>query len=619
MKKILLALVALFATVAVEAKIIKITMAKGDPKFYTSSQLSAIDFNDDGTISVYDYKGALLAKLNPNFDELTISDEEEVYEYTHQELSTDIAGLIDQFGPMLEATGTDLSTIKPVLEQIPVYNRTVRQLMFYYPSVDPYGDPITLSGCITIPLDIWAGREKSEGIILHSHVTVADNASRPTNGDMMFETFILSNPVNPNYIMVEADLYGFGATERFPQAFIQGDANGRATVDCLLAAKRILEKKGIDYGKLTFNMGYSGGGFEALTALKTRDMQYADQISFDKTFAGGAPSDLAGSFEKYVETGTIGLNVVLPLIMTATNETQYLGLPYSELFKEPLASQVDELILSKKYASWDIEMALLGQGLNDYINDNYLDLSTPQSQALLNLMEQMNLTNGWTPDPSQNIYLMHLQDDDTVPFENSQSLATFLMGNGFTPSTTPGQTNLETNLTLSTGGMNQNHVMGFFPYCIQAVSEMVAWPEMYTNGQLNPGYEDLVNTDFTNPAVIVNVLEALGIDVRGMVYQIIAGLEASGQEVTVANVMAVLNQQLAAKGIDLVSLSAMLQGAGIDFTNALTSVVGYLIDEYNNNGGGIAKAPAAKVETPLDQYKKQMSEWLTPAINALKK
>ena len=65
MKKILLALVALFATVAVEAKIIKITMANDDPKIYTSSQLSAIDFNDDGTISVYDYKGALLLRWIP--------------------------------------------------------------------------------------------------------------------------------------------------------------------------------------------------------------------------------------------------------------------------------------------------------------------------------------------------------------------------------------------------------------------------------------------------------------------------------------------------------------------------------------------------------------------------
>lgn len=619
MKKILLALVALFATVAVEAKIIKITMANDDPKIYTSSQLSAIDFNDDGTISVYDYKGALLATLDPNFDELTIGDEEEVYEYTHQELSTDLAGLLNEFSDMLEATGTDLSQVMPLLEQLPVYNRTVRQLMFYYPSVDPYGEPITLSGCITIPLDIWSGREKSEGIILFSHVTIADNASRPTNGGMMFETFILSNPVNPNYIMVEADLYGFGATERFPQAFIQGDANGRATVDCLLAAKRILEKKGIDYGQLTFNAGYSSGGFEALSAQKARDMYYADQLSFDKTFAGGAPSDIAGSYDKIVEDGKIGLNVVLPLIMTATKETQCLEQPYSELFKESLASQVDELILSKNYTTWDIEMALLGQGLNDYIGDAYLDLGTYQSQSLKSILEPMAIYNGWTPDPSQNIYLLHLTDDDTVPVENSTSLAAFLMGKGFTPSTIPGQTNLETNLTLSTNGMSNNHVMGFLPYALQLVSEITAWPLMYTNGQLNPGYEDLVNTDFTNPAVIVNVLEALGIDVRGMVYQIIAGLEASGQEVTVENVMVALNQQLAAKGIDLVSLSAMLQGAGIDFTNALTSVVGYLIDEYNNNGGGIAKAPAAKVETPLDQYKKQMSEWLTPAINALKK
>ncbi len=622
MKKILLALVALFATVAVEAKIIKITMANDDPKIYTSSQLSAIDFNDDGTISVYDYKGALLATLDPNFDELTIGDEEEVYEYTHQELTTDFGGMIS----MMTDTGSGMASL---LDQIPVYKRVVRQLMFYYPSVDPYGDPITLSGCITIPLDIWSGREKSEGILLFSHVTLADNASRPSSGDMLLETFIMSNPVNPNYIMVEPDLYGFGATERFPQAFIQGDANGRATVDCLLAAKRILEKKGIDYGKLTFNAGYSGGGFEALSAQKARDMYYADQLSFDKTFAGGSPADIAQSYNTIIENGKIGISVVLPMIMIATNETQQLGLPYNELFKEPFASQVDELFLSKKHSAWDLENVFwkeenneyVQKEFNEYVQDAYLDLSTPQSQALQSVLEPLAIINGWTPDPSQNIYLMHLQDDDTVPYENSASVAAFLMGNGFTPSTISGQTNLETCLTLNTMGMSNNHLLGVFPYVIKLVSEMVAWPLMYTNGQLNPDYLDLLNIDFTNPVVIVNVLEALGIDVRSMVYQIIAGLEASGQEVTVENVMVVLNQQLTEKGIDLVNLASILQTVDIDLNNALASVVEYLIEEYNTNDDQL-RAPAlraAKVQTPIEQYEQQMSDWLTPAINALKK
>lgn len=618
MKKILLALVALLGTVAVEAKVIQIKMSNGDPQIYTSTQLSAIDFNDDGTISVYDYNGALIATLNPDFDELTIDDEPVIYEYTAKEMVTDLGGWISglvESGAM-DSGDMDMSQLMPIIEQIPVYRRWVRQLMYYYPSVDPYGDPITLSGCITIPLDIWSGREKSEGILLFNHFTISKNEACPTAGNTFYESYVMCNPVNPNYIMVTPDLYGFGATKRFPQAFVQGDLNGRGTIDGLLAAKRLLEEKGINYGPLTFNAGYSGGGSEALAALKTRDMQYADQVSFDKTFAGGSPADLAGTFSKIVEMGKVGLNLVMPLVMVATNETQHMGLPYNELFQEPLASQIGELILSKKYDTTEIEAVLLGQELKDYVQPEYLDLTTPQSQNMLSVLEPLTMSNGWTPDPSQNIYLFHFKDDDTVPVENSTDLVPLLMANGFTPSTIPGQTNLETNLTI-TSNITMSHFLGLFPFVIQTVAELVSWPLMYTNGQLNPEYQNIDFSDMTNPAALLNMLEAMGFDVRSMVNQVIAGLVANGQEVTVENVIAGLNAVMAENGISLVDLTTMLNGTGIDFSAMLNTIVEYLINEYYN--GDVLKAPAAQLQTPMDQYKQQMNEWLTPVINAFNK
>lgn len=60
----------------------------------------------------------------------------------------------------------------------------------------------------------------------------------------------MANPLNLNYIVVESDFYGFGATERFPQAYVQGTINGKASLDCLLAARRILDERGFDYGPL---------------------------------------------------------------------------------------------------------------------------------------------------------------------------------------------------------------------------------------------------------------------------------------------------------------------------------------------------------------------------------
>ena len=52
MKKLLLAIMALVTSVAIQAKVIKITLSDGSQQVYTSSQLSAIDFNEDGTLTL---------------------------------------------------------------------------------------------------------------------------------------------------------------------------------------------------------------------------------------------------------------------------------------------------------------------------------------------------------------------------------------------------------------------------------------------------------------------------------------------------------------------------------------------------------------------------------------
>lgn len=629
MKKILLVLVALIATMAAEAKIIMISHAF-ESKVYTSTQLSSIEFNDDGTVSIYDYNGALLEKVNLDFYDLTIGDEEKVFKTVTRTIST--ADMLEKmqdeaYKGLLEIVsselGMDMETMIATLGKVMPNTtpRNVQQIMFYYPTVDPYGNPVTQSACITIPMNIVRGQARSEGIILYHSTTNSKSTEIPSNGNIMMEPMILANPMQPNYILVEPDLYGFGATERFPQAFIQGDANGQPNIDCLLAAERILKKRGIDRGKLTFNAGYSSGGYEALIAQKTRDMKYADQVSFDKTFAGGAPTDIALAYSQMAETDTCGFNSVLPMVMVGTNETQKLGLSYEDMFQPWFYELLDEYLLSKKHSMMEMESMLWRKRVHDFVKPTYMDLTTPQSQQLMQAVEGLRVENGWEPDPSQNMFIIHMTDDDTVPLACAQNLVSFLMSNGYTPSTLPFQTNLEVNLSSASNMPFLTHVGGLFNFFIQFLAEVIAWPEMYINGQLNPGYQDLVNADFTNPAVLVNVMETLGIDVRSMVYQIIAGLEANGQEVTVANVMAVLNQQLTEQGVDLNTLSAMLQAAGIDLNSALTSVIAYLIDEYNNNNDQL-RAPAlraAKVETPVNQYKQQMSDWLAPLMNVLKK
>lgn len=610
MKKILLVLVALIATMAAEAKIIKISHAFGS-KVYSSSELSAIEFNDDGTVSIYDYNGALLEKVDLNFYDLTIGDEEKVINIVTKKISTE-----EMLGFMSGMYG-----MGPLSEIMTASPREVQQIMFYYPTVDPYGNPVTQSGCITIPTNIVKGRNRSEGVILLHHFTTTNDEWAPSKGFVMLEPMILANPLNLNYILVEPDNYGLGATARFPQAFIQGDANGQPSIDCLLAAERILKKLNINRGKLTFNAGYSSGGFEALAALKARDMKYADQVHFDKTFAGGSPTNMNMAYDIMAAADTLGFNCVLPVVMVATNETQKLGETYDNMFQPWLAEMVDELVLSKKHDIMEMEYPLGGKRLHEFIMPAYLDTTSPQSQSFKAVLEDLRLMNDWKPDPSQNLYIVHVTDDDVVPIECAQELLAYLVAGGYRPSSIPFQTNLEVNLSSKSNMSSMTHVTSMIYMLIQLIAETAAWPEMYVDGQLRPEFQAIVDGLPTDPEAILAILSAMGYDIRGMVYQIIAQRIAAEQEVTTEAVVADLSAMLAARGINVQNITSLLSQSGMDVDASLANLVAYLIGEYNAEHGDASARMlrAAKVETPVDQYKQQMNEWIAPLMQRLQK
>ena len=194
MKKIICSLLLLLTCIVTEAKVITITLTDGSTKVFTSSELSAIDFNDDGTLTVTTYDGQQLPAFSADFDMLNIDDEAMVTDVRPDTLHFDIDA---------DGTTVNLNCTRPIVK-----------INYVYPSTDPYGQPITMSGTMLIPEEIWDGRTSSQGILLVNHYTKfhRDEAPTITNGEL--ENIMLANPLYPNYIIVESDFYGFGATVR---------------------------------------------------------------------------------------------------------------------------------------------------------------------------------------------------------------------------------------------------------------------------------------------------------------------------------------------------------------------------------------------------------------------
>lgn len=606
MKKILLVLLILITSFATaDAKVIKIKMADGSLRVYTSSELSAIDFNDDGTLTITTYDGQQLEASEAEFDEVEIGDEAAVATVYPDTL---------RFTIQADTTLIDLEIERPIMK-----------MNYVYPSLDPDGQPITLSGTILIPEEIWTGAAVSQGIVMMNHYTKFNRDEAPTISNGELENMFMANPLKPNYIIVESDFYGFGATVRFPQAFLQGLNNARASLDGLLAARQLLTEQGIDYGPLCFNVGYSSGGFDALAAQKLRDMEYADRISFDKTFSGGGPSDVREAYRRYVINDSTAYNAVPLLLMVSTNETQHLGMDYANVFQPYICNRIDELILSKQFSSWPVCDSIgREKKIHEILSPLYCDLGSEESMAFQDILAGFNLTNDdWTPDTTQRIFLFHSRGDDYVPIQSARPMVSFLKDKGFKPHIIPGKTNLQTNFVLTKEG----HLKATIYYFIQSLASIESWPLMYIGGQLNPLYATLINkTD--DPVAIMRQLDALGIDCRTILKNIIAKMTGSEEgedtELSPFQIIMMLNEQLEKQGLTMQDLYEMSDDSGIDIIKLITDLAAYFSEQSDDDSNDIQPVPAKKAArllkametgaTPADRNEQLLRDWMAPVL-----
>ena len=154
----------------------------------------------------------------------------------------------------------------------------LRNMNFVYPSRDPCGNPVMLSGTITMSRDLTP-ETKAQGFILYNHYTVFRADECPSKGKLDMQNILYLTAPHRNFITVSADYYGFGQTEDRMQAYCIGSANARASIDALTAARQLLAERGYTWYDDLLNVGYSQGGQTAIAVLKLATAKYPDCTS----------------------------------------------------------------------------------------------------------------------------------------------------------------------------------------------------------------------------------------------------------------------------------------------------------------------------------------------------
>ena len=298
--------------------------------------------------------------------------------------------------------------------------------MFTYPTVDYAGKPCAMSAVLSLPTAKKASKHIDK-MALYNHYTILRSDEAPSAGEVFdLQTAGLSKGM----AVVSADYEGFGATGDRNQAYCYAEANARASIDALLAAREWLVKQGYTIGDSILNYGYSQGGQTAVAALKLSQTEYRGRVHFTKTIAGAGPYDLRLTFRKFLEWKKIGMPAVLPMTMLTLNELYQLGIKDKEAFLEPLASNMKSWIVSKKFSLTEFRDLLGTDSIAQFMQPAYCDSTTTEMQRVLSYVDQMRFIDDWTPDPDTKIKLYHSLNDDIVAPENSEQMYQWLVSKG---------------------------------------------------------------------------------------------------------------------------------------------------------------------------------------------
>ena len=298
--------------------------------------------------------------------------------------------------------------------------------MFTYPTVDYAGKPCAMSAVLSLPTAKKASKHIDK-MALYNHYTILRSDEAPSAGEV-FD--LQSAGLSKGMAVVSADYEGFGATGNRNQAYCDAEANARASIDALLAAREWLIKQGYTLGDSILNYGYSQGGQTAMAALKLSQTEYRGRVHFTKTIAGAGPYDLRLTFRKFLEWKKIGMPAVLPMTMLTLNELYQLGIKDKEAFLEPLASNMKSWIVSKKFSLTEFQDLLGTDSIAQFMQPAYCDSTTTEMQRVLSYVDQMRFIDDWTPDADTKIKLYHSLNDDIVAPENSKQMYQWLVSKG---------------------------------------------------------------------------------------------------------------------------------------------------------------------------------------------
>jgi len=297
---------------------------------------------------------------------------------------------------------------------------TFRAISFTYPSFSPKGEPVTLSGLVTIPL---LDDNRPSRMLIYNRLTCISNHIAPSNS-LPLEAIITAD----NTICVFPDYYGCGTTEGNPLPFIALNYHARCATECVITALNIIHDNGIalDTGFYTWNTGYSQGGGYALATHKYIENFLPDSIqqciNLRWSLCGGGIYAPAQLYELIILNGNMGStpSVILQGLRSLLNSHPEMmeDIALTDIFsKNAKETGIDSIFQTYDDGVWNFVKKLDGRDKShnpaDYFSPSVLDTSSIVYKKIIAAFSLDDCVSGW--HPKSPVVLSHSKNDQNIP------------------------------------------------------------------------------------------------------------------------------------------------------------------------------------------------------------
>jgi len=299
----------------------------------------------------------------------------------------------------------------------------VRAYRLTYRTVDPYGNPTTATGLLTLP----KGGAHRLDLVSDTHGTMVKRSYAPSAGEDFGRI--------PSYLNASAgravaapDYLGLGEGPG-PHPYMDTRSSVTASVDMLRAARTAADRLGRPLTGDVYATGFSQGGQVAMALGKALEQGVDGHFRLKALAPISGPYDLEGQEMPALFDGRVNDTsgvFYMSYWLVAQNRLHPIYKDPAEAFRAPYAGRVEGLY-DGNHEEDDVIKGL-SPTVKDLLTPAFQERLRHPSGGLLDAMRAADHTCDWKPDVPVRLYA---GDNDTdVPVGNARTCARTLAGQG---------------------------------------------------------------------------------------------------------------------------------------------------------------------------------------------